>query len=156
NSGWQGSASYSDSGLEANKCYGYMVTGRDAVGNRTATSTASTTYTSANIPGVLTFSNVGSSTIDITNDANGNPTADPITTFKVYATSTDGTWNARYVDASGNPSVSEVWLTDAQIDGLTVNGLSELTEYEFLVVARNQDGDLTASSTANSTTTLDL
>lgn len=153
---WNSSASYSDNGLQANKCYGYMVTGRDAVGNRTATSTASTTYTSANIPGVLTFSNVGSSTIDITNDANGNPTADPITTFKVYATSTDGTWNERYVDASGNPSVGEVWLTDTQIDGLTINGLSELTRYDFVVVARNEDGDRTASSTLAGTTTIDL
>ena len=156
-SGWQSSTSYTDSGLDTNKCYAYQVTAKDNSNNVTATSSASSTYTSAAIPGTISFSSVSNSTFVVTNNANGNPSGSPTTTFAVQVSSSspiDTTWDLKYVDASGDPSASAVWLTDAQIDGLTVRGLNESTQYTLQVKARNEDSDETSfSSTAATTTT---
>lgn len=157
-SGWQGSISYTDSGLQANKCYEYTLTARDIHDNYGATSTASSTFTAAAVPAILNFSNISSTTIDLTNDANGNPTSNPVTYFAVQISTTspsDNTWDSKYVDASGDPSDTAVWLTDAQIDGLTVTNLNEGTGYTFRVKARNENQEETSFSTTNSTSTLD-
>ena len=153
-SGWQTSTSYIDSGLEANKCYSYQVLARDGALVETATSTASSTYTRANIPGAVTFSSVAVTSFIITNNENGNPTTNPATTFAVYATSTDTAFNNVYITAAGGTSSSPVWLTDAQIDNTSVTGLTPETSYSFSVVARNGDGDVTATSTLSATTTV--
>ena len=154
NSGWQSSSSYTDTGLQANKCYGYTVTARDGEGNVGATSTASSTYTFANVPGAPTLSSVGTSTLSLTNDANGNPTANPATLFTIYATSSDSTWNNRYVASDGTPSASPVWLTDAQLTSLTVTSLTPETLYSFAALARNNNSIVTATSSVSATTTL--
>ncbi len=157
-SGWQSGISYADVGIQNNKCYAYTVTARDSLGNYGATSTASSTYSAAATPGVLSFSNVTDDTVDLTNDANGNSSTNPVTTFAVLVSTTspaDATWDAKYVDASGDPSASAVWLTDAQIDALTVSGLNEVTQYTFQAKARNDDGDETPFGAIASTTTLD-
>ncbi len=155
NSGWQTSASYSDNGLEPNHCYGYKITTVDDYANTSATSTASTTFTLANVPGSLSFGSVTDSSFTITNNENSNPTGgtSPDTEFAVYATSSDATWNQRYVDSGGSPNASPQWLTDSQIDGLSIGSLDPSTEYRFVVLARNSDNILTASSTMSATTT---
>lgn len=153
-SGWQTSTSYTDSGLQANRCYGYTVTARDSATNTTSASTASVTYTSANTPGLVTASGLSDVTITINIDENSNPTANPNTQFAVFVTSADGTWNNRYVDASGNPNASAQWLTNAQIDGLIVSGLSFSTTYTFSAKARNADNDETGFGSTNGISTV--
>jgi hypothetical protein len=153
-SGWQTSTAYSDTGLGANKCYAYTVTARDAVGNYGATSTASTTYTHANTPSAPTLASVTATSLTLTNNENGNPTTNPTTLFAIYATSTDGTWNNRYVASDGTPSASPVWLSDAQLTTLSLTSLTAETLYSFSAVAKNQNDILTATSSVSATTTL--
>lgn len=146
-SGWQSSASYTDTGLDPNQCYGYTVVARDSAGNRNGTSTASSTYTHAATPGAVTFSSVSTSSVTISNTENGNPASNPTTYFKIYATSTDSAWNGYYITAAGEKTTTETWLTDAQIDGTVLTGLTEHETYQFVSVARNADNIETASST---------
>src|SRR3989344_3830765 len=65
----------------------------------------------------------------------------------------DATWLNQWVDASGNPSASAVWLTDAQLDALVLQGLQASTLYGVQVKARNQDADETALSAEGQGTT---
>jgi hypothetical protein len=158
-SGWQSSPIYYDTGLQTNKCYAYTVTGKDAANNTTATSTASTTYTRAAVPGVVTYSNIGVTSLEITNDANGNPSLDPVTNFAVRASSTDSRWNNKWLTDAGSgvvgTSTSPNWMSDATIDNLVaLANLYPSTRYDFEVVARNQNQVLTATSTRTGTTTL--
>jgi hypothetical protein len=156
-SGWQSSVSYTDSGLQANKCYGYLVTARDALGNTGATSTASTTYTLAATPTAPTLATVSTSSLVFTNNENGNSTTNPATDFTVYVSGTSpnhASWEGKYVNASGQPSATPVWLSDAQLTALSVTGLTYNTSYSFYVQARNANSILSGTSTAAATTTL--
>jgi hypothetical protein len=155
-SSWQGSTSYSDSGLQANKCYGYTVTARDLLLNTGTASSISSTYTSANTPGTPTLSGATATTLNLTNAENGNPSSNPTTYFAVQVVTTnpnDATWLNQWVNTSGNPSATEVWLTDAQLDALVLQGLTSSTTYGVKVKARNQDGDQTALSAEGQGTT---
>ena len=155
-SGWQTSTSYSDAGLQTNKCYGYTITGKDNVGNTSSASSATVTYTSAAVPGQLTQVSNTTNTITISNNANGNPSANPTTYFAVYisATSpTDLTWDGKYVNGSGNPSAVAVWLTNSQLTNLVINGLQASTVYTAAVKARNEDTDETSYGSTQALTT---
>ena len=143
-SAWQQSTSYSDSGLQTNKCYAYTVTSRDSIPNTGSASASALTYTSAAVPGQVSFVSRTLSTVTINNTENGNPASNPSTQFAILVTTTDGTWNNKYVDASGNPSASAVWRTDAQFDGIPVLGLQANTDYTFAVKARNGENEETA------------
>ncbi|MBI5742653.1 MAG: fibronectin type III domain-containing protein [Candidatus Niyogibacteria bacterium] len=159
-SSWQSSTSYSDSGLQANKCYGYTVTARDSKSPTPNTGTASaisSTYTSANTPGTPTLGGATASTLNLTNAENSNPAANPTTNFAVQVVTTtpsDATWLSNYVNASGNPSATAVWLTDAQLDAMVLQGLQSSTLYGVKVKARNQDTDETALGIEGQGTTL--
>lgn len=155
-SSWQSSATYTDSGLQPNQCYGYKVEARDSVGNRTASSSQSEAYTAANVPGAPTLGSATVSTLTLTHDANSNPSSNPTTSFAVQITATsptDATWLDQYVDASGNPSASAVWLTDSQLDGLVITGLEASTSYSAQSKARNASSEETALSSAGTTST---
>lgn len=147
-SSWQTSISYNDTGLDPNKCYGYKVTASDSVGT-THVGTASgviTTYTSANTPGTPILSNPTLTTLNLTNDANGNPASNPTTNFAVQVVTTspsDSTWLSKWVNASGDPGASEVWMNDAALDALVIRGLKPGTLYGVKVKAKNQDNDET-------------
>jgi hypothetical protein len=160
-SGWQSSASYTDTGLDANKCYGFLIKARDSASpvNVTSTSTtATTTYTLANVPSAPTVSASSATTVVLTNNENGNPTANPSTAFAVQVTATsptDNTWLNQYVDATGgSPSGTPVWLSDIQLTNLTISGLAANTTYTFQAMARNFNAIETASSTGISQLTL--
>ena len=85
--------------------------------------------------------------MDIDVDANGNPSH---TEFAVLCSSTtDGSWDGQYVDASGSASASAVWRTEAQWDGTTITGMQGSTQYCFKVKARN--GDLVATNFGSAT-----
>ncbi len=157
-SSWQTSTSYSDTGLDVNKCYGYTVQSRDASSpiNTGTASAISFVYTSANTPGTPTLSNPTLYTLDLDNDTNGNPTSNPETKYAAqitYANPADPTWQDKWVDGNGNRSDYEVWLTDSEIDNITVQSLQQGTEYGVSVKARNEDGDETSLSSEGRGTT---
>lgn len=147
-SAWQQSNSYTDSGLQPNKCYGYTIQMRDSVTPTPNTGTASsrnTTYTSANTPNAPTVTAVTDTTITFTNGENSNPSSNPTTNFAVQVVNTtDSTWNNQYVDASGNPSATAVWRSDSAWDGTAINGLDPNTTYGIKAKARNNDSDETS------------
>lgn len=157
-SSWQTSVSYSDSGLDVNKCYGYTVQSRDSA-TTPNTGTASeifTLYTSANTPGTPTLSNPTLNTLDLDNDSNGNPTTGPDTKYAVqvtYANPADASWQNKWLAANGYRSDYEVWLTDSELDSITIQDLQQGTEYGVSVKARNEDGDETSLSSEGRGTT---
>jgi len=147
-SSWQTSTSYNDTGLDPNKCYGYKVTASDSVGT-THVGTGSgviTTYTSANTPGTPILGGATLTTLNLTNDANANPASNPTTNFAVQVVTTspsDSTWLNKWVNASGDPGATEVWMDDAALDALVIRGLKPGTTYGVKVKAKNQDNDET-------------
>ena len=151
NSGWQAGTSYSDIGLDPNKCYGYTVQTKDSLGNTGTASAASETYSSANIPGTPTLSGATATTLNLTNAENSNPSASPTTYFAVQVVTGDATWLNKWVNASGEPVASEVWLTDTQLDALVLGSggtpLANSTTYGVKVKARNENTDETSLST---------
>ncbi|MFA5799317.1 MAG: IPT/TIG domain-containing protein, partial [Patescibacteria group bacterium] len=159
-SSWQSSVAYSNSGLQPNKCYGYTITARDSVTptpNTGTASAASSTYTSANTPGTPILNGATASTLNLTNAENSNPASNPTTNFAVQVVTTspsDATWLNQWVNATGNPSATAVWLTDAQLDALVLQGLQVSTIYGVKVKAKNQDNDETALSAEGQGTTL--
>ncbi|MFH1172930.1 MAG: hypothetical protein V1692_00180, partial [bacterium] len=150
NSGWQAGASYTDTGLDPNKCYGYTVQTKDPSYTGTA-SVASETYSSANTPGQPTLGSATETTLTLTNAENSNPAASPITYFAVQVVTGDAGWVTNWVNASGEPVGAEVWLRDDQLDGLVIGGggtpLTAETTYGVKVKARNENGDPTNLST---------
>ena len=130
---------------------------RDTIPNTGTASSVSATYTSAATPGTPTLENATHNSIEVNNNANGNPASTPTTYFALRCNSSspaDTIWNSKYVDGSGSPSDTEVWLTDSQVDALTITGLNISTTYYFDVKARNADQDETGfGSTGNGATT---
>ena len=151
---WQTGTSYTDTGLQVNQCYGYTVTARDSVPNAGTASSSSEAYTAAAVPGTPTLNGATTTTLDLASFANGNPASNPDTTYAVQVVTTspnDATWLNQWVDAAGNPSATEVWMTDAAVDALTLLGLNSSTTYG--VKARNGDGDETVLSVEGQGTT---
>ena len=157
-SSWQSSADYTNSGLEVNKCYGYEVQARDAaaIPNETASSSQSNIYTLANTPGTPTLGSPSATTLTLGNEGNGNPALNPTTKFAVQIVNTsplDSTWENQYVDATGDPSATAVWLSDAQLDAIVITGLSAETTYGAQSKARNENSFETSFSSIGSNTT---
>jgi len=153
NSSWQTSRTFSESSLGVNTSYSYQVQARDSAGtpNETGWSSSASAYTLANTPAAPTVNGPTTSTLNVNVNANGNPSG---TVFAIQCSSTsDGSWLNRFVDASGNPSTSAVWRTDAAWGTTTVQGLTADLQYCFRVKARNGDGIETSyGSTACATT----
>ncbi|MBI4084995.1 MAG: fibronectin type III domain-containing protein, partial [Candidatus Liptonbacteria bacterium] len=159
---WQSSTSYTNSSLDVNKCYAYKVTARDSATptpNSTSPSATSSVYTLANVPGAPTISGPATSTLTLSNNPNGNPTANPSTFFAVYVSSSvpsDSRWNGFWIDSAGTgTSTLEVWMSNSQLTNFVISGLNTSTTYNFKVKAQNGDGTATALSTAGSGTTAD-
>ena len=157
NSGWQVGTSYSDTGLDPNKCYGYTVQTKDSLENTGTASSASETYSSANVPGQPTLGSATSTTLTLTNNENSNPASNPTTNFAVQVVTGDAGWITKWVNGSGEPVASEIWLTDAQLDALVLGSggtpLTSNTTYGVKVKARNENGDETNLSTEGQGTT---
>jgi hypothetical protein len=136
-SGWQSGRDYTDAGLTPNTLYTYRVRARDsaATPNVTGYSGEAGAYTLANVPNAPALSNPTSATLDLDVDPSGNPAP---TEFAIWCSSTlDPTWNAQYVNATGNPSGSAVWRTDGAWGVITIRNLDPATQYCFQVKARN-------------------
>jgi hypothetical protein len=160
-SSWQTSTSYSDTGLDTNKCYGYTVQSRDSNSpqNSGTASAISYTYTSANTPGTPSLSNPTLYTLDLDNDSNGNPSSNPTTLYAAQMTRTvptDSDWNGKWIDLGGSAASSEVWMTDSQLDATTIINLNHTTEYGVSIKAKNENGDETGFSSEGITSTVTL
>nr|QDY92650.1 hypothetical protein fos2004AM_00019 [uncultured Planctomycetota bacterium] len=152
-SSWQSSQDYTDYGLAVNTSYTYRVSARDSSANQNETnpSVNRSIYTLANVPASPILSNETDSSLDLNVQPNGNPSN---TLFAVQCSSTvDPAWNGQYVDASGNPSASEVWQSDTSWGTTTVVDLLPGTEYCFHVKARNANQIETAFSSQSCAST---
>ena len=123
-------------GLSLNTEYSFQVKARNEDLNETAYSAIASAYTLANVPGAPELTNVTTTTIDLNVDPNANPS---YTTFAIVCATSDPVWDGMFVNASGDPAVSEEWQTDGQWGTITVRGLSPATEYSFQVKARNEN-----------------
>jgi len=147
-SSWQTGATFSNTDLEPNSCYGYKVMAKDSVipSNTGSESSIFYAYTAANTPGTPTLDNPTISTLVLMNNANDNPVLNPTTLFSakvVYTSPGDTKWENKWIDSDGNPSNTEVWLSDSLMDGIVLQNLNENTEYGVSVKAKNNDGDET-------------
>ena len=159
----QSSASYTDTGLQANQCYAYTITLQDTASpvNTGTASASSSAYTAAAIPGAPTLSNETTSTLDFSNNANGNPASSPVTEFAIFVSSTsptDSNWDGKWVNTDGTATTTVVWMSDAAADALTgasaIKNLNSGTTYNFKVKARNFSSEETALSSVGSGTTV--
>lgn len=130
-------------GLSPDTFYEFQLKARNQVGLETDFSPAFGGATLANVPGAPTLTGADCDTLNVNVDPNGNPAN---TTFAIQVTDTaplDGTWNGMYLDAAGNPSVTDVFQTDSAWGTSAVLGMQSSTIYTFAVTAQNQDGELT-------------
>jgi len=136
-SAWQASTTYADFDLQPNTTYWYRVKSRDSFvpSNEGIYSVQRSALTLAAVPAAPALSGATMTTLDLDVDPGANPAG---TQFAVQCASTaDGTWNGLYVNASGNPTASAVWRTDAEWATTTLLSLTEATEYCFHAKARN-------------------
>ncbi len=153
-SNWQTATAYVDDGLAPNTAYTYRTRARDGVAtpNVTDWSDEATATTWAAVPGTLVLSSVGVDSLDVEVAANGNPSG---TEFAIQCTATtDGSWSGMWVDASGQPSATAVWQTEAQWAGTTIGTLLDCTDYTFAAQARNTDLVETAFSSGATAMTM--
>jgi len=145
-SAWQAGTTYTDTGLTPNTSYTYAVKARDsaATPNETSYSSNFSAVTWANVPTAPSLSGATRGTIGVNVNVNGNPTSTEFAVQCTAASPSDSTWVGKYVNASGAPSASAVWRTDAQWATTTVTGLEGCTSYTFAVKARNSQSVETA------------
>ncbi len=138
-SGWQSGNQYEDVGLSRNTGYTYRVKTRDARGNISEYSEAFEGFTLASPPGFPWVPVVGPDMMIIDIHFGGNPS---YTEFAIQCDSSlDPNWDQMFVDADGNPSVTEVWRTgDDWGADQVIQGLAGETEYCWHVKARNGNG----------------
>ncbi len=148
---WIQTASDTATGLGPDTTYFFRVKARNQNSVQTSYSSSDSMVTLANVPGAPGLSNVAASTIDVNVNPNGNPSN---TEFAIRIESSDPTWDLKYVDASGAPSGTEVWQTDADWGTTTLQGLDPDTQYTARVKARNGDLIETSLGAASTTTTL--
>lgn len=150
---WGTTRTYTDFSLDPNTEYRYRCRARDDASppNVTGYSPIDSAFTLAIVPGAPELTNVTTTTIDLNVDPSANPS---YTDFAVVCATSDPVWDGMYVNASGDPAVSEEWQTDDQWGITTIQGLVPGTEYSFQVKARNGDNIETAFGLQSTETTL--
>jgi len=143
-SGWQSAdTTYSDDGLQLNKCYCYSVQMKDSLENTGTASAAVKATTWAATPGASTLANATDTTLDITEvDENSNTAGTWIAVQCVSSVPNDADWVGMWVhETTGAPltpldangwQAFETW--DAEE---TITGLNNGTEYCFQAKAIN-------------------
>ncbi len=120
-SGWQGSTTYTNYGLQPNQQYWYKVKARDSAStpNETSYSSVAYIYTLANTPGTSSFSNISQTGIQTNWTANGNRSG-----TEYYSENTTKATNSGW-------STNNYWNSTGLTCGISCN---------FRVKARNGDG----------------
>lgn len=133
-------------GLAPNTSYRLRSIARNGANTTTVTSAYSTAkYTLANPAGTPTIGTPTATTLPITLALNGNPTT---TAFAIYNTST-----GNYLDSAYTATTTPVWQIVAEWGvGFQAVGLTPNTAYQFVVIARNGDNTLAATSSASAAT----
>jgi hypothetical protein len=143
NGGWQTNVAHVDTGLTPNTMYSYRVQARDCATppNETGFSGVFSAVTKAEVPGAPILSGFSGNGMFI----NPEPATNPVgTEFAIQCTSSpDGTWNGKWISATGTPSPLQVWQTDAAWGSFELSGLQADTEYCFAAQARNSQGTAT-------------
>lgn len=133
------------SGLSPNTTYHYQAAGDNGT---IYTGTDQTFTTLANVPGVPVVNNATSSTLSVTLDATTQSSNPAATQYAIQATGSN-----LYVQANGTLGATAVWQTAATWGTVVVSGLTDNTQYDFHVKARNSANVETAfGSTASGTT----
>jgi len=117
------------SSLSPNTLYNFRAVA--TAGTTPANGANASFYTLANVPGVLTVSNPGIYTLDVTVTATTQNSNPAITRYAIREA------GGQYVQASGALGATAVWRTAADWATITVTGLNENTPYTFSVKARN-------------------
>jgi hypothetical protein len=133
-SGWQGSTSYTDTGLQPNHSYGYQVKAKDsaAIPNETSYSSIAYKYTYASAPGTAAFFDITQGSIQAGWTANGNRSG------------------TEYYCENTTMGTNSGWTTSTSWNS---TGLNCNTSYAFRVKARNGDGIETAWTSLGSQST---
>jgi len=131
-SGWQASATHTDTELSPNTQYTYKIRAKDSLENTSDYSSTSSKYTLANVPGTPTLTVDSASQITVTLTADSNPLGTEYLITNTTNSDANSGWTA---DAS--------WISS----GLTCN-----TEYTFTVKARNSGAETETSSAVSATT----
>ncbi len=146
-SGYQTATGYTDSGLQVNHRYGYRVRARDNATTRNYTTYSSVlyAYTLANVPEAPSISSPTDSTLDVTINADGNPSW---TEYAIWIYPTGGGAGHYLSSAGGNNGATPVWQTAATWGTVTATSLAPDTNYSVVVRARNGDGIQTSFGSA--------
>jgi hypothetical protein len=148
---WTVLESYTDLGLNPNTTYGYRVRAKDTSNNIGGWSNVGYAATWCLVPGTPVLSNPTRTTmnVDVTPDADATRDNPVWTEFAIHCkTTTDANWNGKFVSATGAPSTTAVWRTDATWGVTTMTGMQPNTSYQFEVKARNTAGVETVYSVA--------
>jgi hypothetical protein len=133
--------SYTFSDLSPNTRYYFRVAAGDGIDPLSTYVTSSSIYTDAN-PGLApTLSAPTTSTLGLAFVSNGNPTS---TTYAIYNVT-----NSQYIASDGTATATQAFFTTSTWANREVVGLSPNTSYQFLVVSKNANNVLAASSTAS-------
>ena len=132
-SGWQASASYTDSGLQPNEEYCYRAFAHDTYNNQTSPSAIDCDYTRANQPVLASFSNITQTSIQVNLGNDGNPAG------------------TNYWMRNATTGQFQSWSTSKTF----VNtGLSCGTSYTYGAWSQNGDGAIGAEVVLGSASTL--
>jgi len=146
---WQTQSAWNDpmiDSLSANTAYTFALIAKNGDGVLTSTTTASELYTYATNPTSAAVSNVTTSTLDVTFDANSNPSN---TVYALYEAN-----NSAYVDTDYTVSSdTSVWQTASAWGDVTLTSLTPNAGYTIGVIGRNGENIDTATSTADATYT---
>ncbi len=151
----QAGTSYTNSGLQTNKCYAYTVLSEDseATPATTTPSATSSAYTLANAPGTPTLASTGTSTLSFSNNSNSNPSNTQYAIFVSSTSPTDSLFNGFWIDSTGHGTSSNpTWITSSSLPA-TLSTLQPNTTYTIKVEAENGDSVTTTLSSAGSATT---
>ena len=147
---WQTDAAWGTktvSSLSVNQQYTFDVQAKNGDGTTTAYSGTASKYTLAIVPAAPTVGNPTAATLDVTVNANGNPSS---VTFAIHEA------GGQFIQADGTLGASAVWQTASTWATITVIGLAGNTTYTFDVKARNGENVETAYGSSAGGSTLSL
>jgi hypothetical protein len=149
--GWADNYAVAYANLNVNTQYGWWVKYHNYDGVETGTNpTEQKRFTLANAPSAPALAAPTSTTLELSINANGNPSWTEMAIKCVAASPADSSWQDKWIDSAGSPAASAVWQMSVNWGTVTASQLSPSTTYSFQVVARNGDGIVTAFSLSGS------